>query len=324
MHSKPVLKLDFKNFQSLLKQGIGYFIFIDSGEETKSSPKSKTVSYDDMVYIQIPEKYQHYIIQKKSFFFIIDEMLGISFSTDKKTSERKTLFANLGEAWLPFHYIEDLKQIEFSTWKFHSSDGSFSVEISCHKETTIPSKDPDLLIKTGLVQEPSVALEKNIGDEQSKECDQLLNKKEDTGDEIDKESEISPDEDDKQKDEQNNDETPISHEKTFQEETIEEGQDKPVSEIMNLEDEQNNEYEALNLQEDIGQELQDTIKKNSHDEENHEIDSCLEEDESKTQNIYKEEELDKDPDILNDEDKNRSESNPELFDTYGYKRKKHE
>jgi len=324
MNSKPILKINFKDFQTWLKEGVCLFNHIDSEEEIKSSPQNDIFLDDDSVYIQLHEKYQQFILQEKSFLIIIDEMVGISFSTIQKTKDRKTQFSNLGETWLPFHYIDGLEEMEFSTWQFLSSEGKSPVEISPCRKKTLLTKDEDLVAENNQGQELSIVQEHVLEDKRSNGHEKLISKKEDTGEEKDGVSEKTTEGDESQQDEQKVDEEQLPPEKVSQEEKSEESINRSSIEDESHEDEQNNEEESLNPQEEIVEGLQNNEKDVSGDEDkNQEGNLNLGMKEPATHN--KKEELDEDPDISRNEDKNSSESNPDkLFDTDKYERKNDE
>ncbi len=193
MNSKPVLKIKLHDFHTLLRLGIGFFRYKGLDEKSKS-PQKNILSYsDDVMFIEIPEKYQMKVIEKESFFFLLDELLRLSLSTYSKTTEEEIKFANLGEAWLPFHFISGLNEMFFSPWEFLSPEGLFLVEISnCENETVFPEMD-DEITGSDLDQDSTIApvgIEDDdlidVGkDESDKKCE--IEKQ------VDSESKIGPD-----------------------------------------------------------------------------------------------------------------------------------
>ena len=145
MNSKPVLKIKFHDFHTLLRLGIGFFRYKGSDDKSKSPPKSSLSGSDDVMFIEIPEKYQTKVTEKESFFFLLDELLRLSLSTYSKTTEEKIKFSNLGEAWLPFQYISGLNEMEFYSWEFLSPEGLLNIEISNFEiEKVLPETDDEI------------------------------------------------------------------------------------------------------------------------------------------------------------------------------------
>jgi len=324
MNSKPVLKIKSHDFYTLLKRGIGFLRYIGSDEKSKSSHRYLLSDSDDVMFIEIPEKYQMAVTEKESFFFLLDELWRLSLSTSSKTTKEKIKYTNLGEAWLPFHYISGLYEMNFATWEFLSPEGLFYLEISDLESKMGLSEKDDEVTDTDQVQEPSISPDRIKEDELKDGSEKESHKKVETEKQVDSESKIEPNDEVDNLVEEKDDEKSI----TSEVEEEEESEDKKIAKLNKEEDssqEKNKSENKLKKATKISKDkVQDVEQLSPELDENSSGDTTGEEDESPTNKNVQDDDLEKTQNNSEDKEKNLSEHNPQLFPTEQYEKKNDE